>query len=80
MRSAHRGNGANDEQNREDTLTSAVLQEALLNMPLNVILECEATRSTQRRSRPVQVPYTLQVDPVPPTVVSEQAEGTASLQ
>ena len=30
----------NDEQNKEDTLTSAVLQEALVNVPLNVILEC----------------------------------------
>jgi hypothetical protein len=37
MRSVHRGNGVNDEQNREDTLTSAVLQEALVNMPLSVI-------------------------------------------
>src|SRR5215207_10991129 len=79
MRSVHRGNRAN-EQNREDTLTSAVLQEALLNMPLSIILECEATRSTQRRSRPVQAPYTPQVDPVPPTVVGEQDEGTRSLQ
>jgi hypothetical protein len=80
MRTVHRYNGVNDEQNREDTMTSAVLQEALVNMPLSVILECEATRSTQRRSPPVQVPYTPQVDPVPPTVVSEQDEGTASLQ
>jgi len=47
----------NDEQNREDTLTSAVLQEALVNMPLNVILECEATRSTQRRPRPADTLY-----------------------
>ena len=69
----------NDEQNREDTLTSAVLQEALLNMPLSVILECEATRSTQRRPRP-EGTLTPQVDPVPPTVVSEQDEGTVSLQ
>jgi hypothetical protein len=82
LRSVHRGNGVNDEQrtNREDTLTSAVLREALVNMPLSVILECEATRSTQRRPRPVQVPYTPQVDPVPPTVVSDQDEGTRSLQ
>ncbi len=70
----------NNKQNREDTLTSAVLQEALVNMPLSVILECEATRSTQRRSPPVQVPYTPQVDPVPPTVVSEQDEGTMKLR
>ncbi len=34
MRSVHRGNGLNDEQNTEDTLTSGVLQEALVNMPL----------------------------------------------
>jgi hypothetical protein len=80
MRSVHRGNGVNDEQNREDTMTSAVLQEALVNMPLSVILESEATRSTQRRPRPVQIPYTPQVDPVPPTVVSEQDEGARSLQ
>jgi hypothetical protein len=70
----------NDGQNIEDTLTSAVLQEALVNMPLSVILECEATRSTQRRPRTVQVPFTPQVNPVPPTVVSEQDAGTASLQ
>ena len=59
---------------------SAVLQETLLNIPLSVILECEAARSTQRRPRPVQAPSTPQVDPVPPTVVSEQDEGTRSLQ
>ena len=70
----------NDEQKREDTLTSAVLQEALVNMPLSATLECEVTRSTQRRPRPVQAPYTSQVDPVPPTVGSEQDEGIASLQ
>ena len=70
----------NDGQNIEDTLTSAVLQEALVNMPLSVVLECEATRSSQRRPRPVQVPYTPQVNPVPSTVVSEQDAGTASLQ
>ena len=80
LRSVHRGNGINDEQNREDTLTSAVLQEALVNMPLSVIVEREATHSTQRRLRPVQVPYTPQVYPVPPTVVSEQDEGPRSLQ
>ncbi|CAA9236260.1 MAG: hypothetical protein AVDCRST_MAG93-1116 [uncultured Chloroflexia bacterium] len=28
----------------------------------------------------LQVPYTPQVDPIPPTVVDEQDEGTASLQ
>jgi hypothetical protein len=62
------------------TLTSAVLHEASLDMPLSAILECEAARSTQRRPRPVQVPYTPQVDPVPPTVVSEQDEGTMKLR
>jgi hypothetical protein len=36
----------NDERHKKDVLTSAVLQKALLNMPLGVILECEATRST----------------------------------
>ena len=46
LRSAHRANGMNDERHKKDALTSAVLQEALLNMPLSVILECEATRST----------------------------------
>ena len=80
MRSVHRGNGVNDEQNREDRLTSAVLQEALVNMPLSVILECGAARSTQRRPRPVQAPSTPQVDPVPHLVVSEQDEGTRPLQ
>ena len=39
LRSAHRGNGANDEQIREGTLMSAVLQEALINVPLGVMLE-----------------------------------------
>jgi len=47
----------NDEQSREDTLRSAVPQEALVNMPLSVILECEATRSTQRRPRPAGTLY-----------------------
>ena len=46
LRGAHRGNGMNDERHIKDALTSAVLQEALLNMPLGVIVECEATRST----------------------------------
>jgi len=80
LRSTHRGNGMNDERHNEDALTSAVLQEALVNMPLNVIVECEATRSTQQRPRPVQISYTPQVDPVPSTVVSEHDAGTASLQ
>ena len=79
MRSVHRGNGLNDEQNTEDTLTSGVLREALVNTPLSVILECEAARPTQRRPRPVQVPYTPQVDPAQPPVVSKQDEGTRSL-
>jgi hypothetical protein len=79
MRSVHRGNGVDDEQ-REDTLTSAVRQEVLVSMPLSVILECGAARTTRRSSRPVQAPCTPQVDPVPPTVVSEQDEGTRSLQ
>jgi hypothetical protein len=69
----------NDERHKKDVLTSAVLQEALLNMPLGVILECEAPRSTQRSPRPAST-LTPQVDPVPPTVVSERDEGTASLQ
>jgi hypothetical protein len=38
----------NDERYKKDTLTSTVLQEALRNMPLSVMLECEAPRSTQR--------------------------------
>jgi hypothetical protein len=42
----------NDERNKKDALTSAVLQEALLNMPLGVIVECEATRSSWRSPRP----------------------------
>ena len=46
LRSAHRSNRMNDERNKKDALTSAVLQEALLNMPLGVIVECEATRSS----------------------------------
>jgi hypothetical protein len=46
LRNAHRANGMNDERHKKDALTSAVLQEALLNMRLSVILECEATRST----------------------------------
>jgi hypothetical protein len=47
----------NDKQHKKDTLTSAVLQEALLNMPLSVILECEAPRSTQRSPRPAGTLY-----------------------
>jgi hypothetical protein len=37
LRSVHRGDGANEEQNREGTLTSAVLHEASLIFPLSVI-------------------------------------------
>ena len=33
----------NDERNREDTLTSVALQEALGNVPLSIMLECEAS-------------------------------------
>jgi hypothetical protein len=47
----------NDERHKKDTLTSAVLQEALLNMPLSVILECEAPRTTQRSPRPGSTLY-----------------------
>ncbi len=36
LRSIHRGNEMNDELYEEDTLTSAVLQGELLNMPLSV--------------------------------------------
>ena len=39
LRSVHRGNGANDERHRKDTLASAVVQEALRNMLLSVISE-----------------------------------------
>ena len=46
LRGAHRGNGMNDERHIKDALTSAVLQEPLLNMPSGVIVECEATRSS----------------------------------
>jgi hypothetical protein len=64
---------------KKDTLTRVVLQETLVNMPLSVVLKCEATRSPQRRPRPAGTFYPP-VDPVPPTVVSEQDEGTASSQ
>jgi hypothetical protein len=47
----------NDERHKADTLTSTVLQEALLNMPLSVILECEAQRSTKRSFRPASTLY-----------------------
>jgi hypothetical protein len=47
----------NDERHKKDALTSAVLQEALLNMPLSVILECEAPRTTQRSPRPGSTLY-----------------------
>ena len=80
MRTVHRNNGANDEQNSEGTLTSAVLQEALLNMPLSVHIgmrgyalypaafsACAGTLYPAGRSSTA-------------TVVSEQDEGTASLQ
>ena len=46
LRSAHRADVMNDERHKKDALTSTVLREALLNMPLSVSLECEATRST----------------------------------
>jgi hypothetical protein len=68
----------NDERHKKDALTSTVLQEALLNTLLSVILERETTRSTQRRPRSAGT-FTPQVVPVPPAVVSEQDEGTASL-
>jgi hypothetical protein len=47
----------NDERHKKDTLTSTVRQEALLNMPLSVMLECEAPRSTQRSLRPASTLY-----------------------
>jgi hypothetical protein len=46
LRSAHKDNEMNDERHKKDVLTSAVLQEALLKMPLGVISECETTLST----------------------------------
>ena len=46
LRSAHKDNEMNDERHKKDVLTSAVLQEALLNMSVSVILECEASHST----------------------------------
>ena len=42
----------NDERRKEDTLRSTILQEALLNMPLSVMLEYEAVHSTQRSPWP----------------------------
>jgi hypothetical protein len=68
----------NDERHKEDALTSTVLQEALLVMPLRVILECEAPRSTQLSARPAST-----LDPSGRSSTahgSEQDEGTASLQ
>jgi len=47
----------NDGRNKEDTLTSTVLQEAFLNMPLSVMLECEAPRSTQWSLWPASTSY-----------------------
>ena len=47
----------NDERHKEDRLRSTVLQEALLNMPLGVMLECEAPRSTQRSLRSASTFY-----------------------
>ena len=44
----------NEERHKEDTLTSTVLQEAILNMPLSIMLECEAPHSTQRSPRPAR--------------------------
>ena len=69
----------NDELHKKDALLSAILQEALLDMSLSEILECELACATQRRPRPASALYPS-VDPVPTTVVSEQDEGTASLQ
>jgi hypothetical protein len=46
VRCTQRGNGMNDERHKKDALTRGVPQEALLNMSLSVILECEATCST----------------------------------
>jgi hypothetical protein len=47
----------NDERHKEDTLRSTVLQEVLLNMPLSVMLECEAPCSTQRSPRSASTLY-----------------------
>jgi hypothetical protein len=69
----------NDERHKEDTLTNTVLQEALLNMPLGVCWNARL-RALPSGVFGLQVPFIPQVDPVPPTIVSEQDEGTASLQ
>jgi hypothetical protein len=42
----------NDERHNKETLTSAVLHEALGTMSVSIILECEAMQDTQRRPRP----------------------------
>jgi hypothetical protein len=68
----------NDERHKKDALTSTVLQEALLDMPLRVILECEAPRSTQRSPRPASILYPSGRSST--THGREQDEGTASLQ
>ena len=47
----------NDERHKEDRLRSTVLQEALLNMPLGIMLECEAVHSTQRSPWPASTFY-----------------------
>ena len=57
-RSAQSGNGMNAERRKKDAPTSAVLREALLNTPMSVKLEREATRSTQRSPRPASTLYT----------------------
>ena len=44
----------NDERRKEDTLRSTILQEALLNMPLSVMLEYEAVHSTERSPWPAR--------------------------
>ena len=70
----------NDERHKKDTLTSAGLQEALLNMPLSDILWNARLRALPSEVFGLQVPFIPQVAPVPPKVVSKQDEGTASLQ
>jgi hypothetical protein len=69
----------NDEPHKRDTPTSALSQEALLNMLPR------PNRNSRLRAPPsgvlgLQVPCTPQVDPLPSTVLSKQDEGTASLQ
>jgi hypothetical protein len=77
--SAHRDNEMNDERHKKDVLLSAILQKRCSTCPW-VSYWTASLRALPSAVLGLRVSNAPQVDPVPPTVVSERDEGTASWQ